>query len=121
MTELTTTRRRSQRLFLRVPVIVEAIRPGKPPFLEETHTVVLNAHGTLLEMDVALETGQTVSLRNIRTTEQIECTVKLVTTTDHGKFNVALEFKTPNASFWQISFPPEDWSPHDKDPRLPRL
>jgi hypothetical protein len=120
MTELTTTRRRSQRLFLRVPVIVEANELNKPLFREETHTVVLNAHGTLVEMSVALETGRTVSLRNVKTSAQIDCTVKLVTNTEHGKFNVALEFKTPNANFWQVSFPPEDWSPHDKEPRTPR-
>jgi hypothetical protein len=120
MAEITTTRRRSQRLFLRVPVVVQVSEPNGPTFLEETHTVVLNAHGTLLEMQAALETGQTVSLKNLRTSEQIECTVKLVTASDGGKFNVALEFKKPNASFWQISFPPEDWAPHDKDPRKPR-
>lgn len=117
---MTTTRRRSQRLFLRVPVVVEGTQLDKCPFREETHTVVLNAHGTLLEMRAALETGRTVTLRNLRTTEQIECTVKLVTQTDGGKFNVALEFKKPNASFWQISFPPEDWSPYDKDTRTSR-
>jgi hypothetical protein len=120
MAEITTTRRRSQRLFLRVPVVVQASEPNRPPMLEETHTVVLNAHGTLLEMHAALDTGQTVTLKNLRTTEEIECTVKLVTPTDGDRFNVALEFKKPNASFWQISFPPEDWAPHDKDPRKPR-
>jgi|SRR5665213_788568 len=120
MTELITTRRRSQRLFLRVPVVVESNELNKPAFRAETHTVVLNAHGTLIEMDVALETGRTVSLRNVKTSEQIECTVKLITNADHGRFNVALEFKTPNANFWQISFPPEDWCPYDKEPRPPR-
>ncbi|HWF13667.1 MAG TPA: hypothetical protein VG272_08030 [Candidatus Acidoferrales bacterium] len=111
MNEITTTRRRSQRLFLRVPVMVEGSEPNKPPFREETYTVVLNAHGTLLEMRAAIETGRTVTLKNLRTNEQIECTVKLVTPSDGGKFNVALEFRKPNASFWQISFPPEDWAP----------
>jgi hypothetical protein len=120
MTEITTTRRRSQRLFLRVPVLVEWNEPNKPPVRAETHTVVLNAHGTLIEMRVALETGRTVTLKNLKTSEQIECTVKLITNSEPGTFNVALEFKTPNAKFWQVSFPPEDWSPHDKEPRPPR-
>jgi hypothetical protein len=71
-------------------------------------------------MRAALETGQTVNLKNLRTNEQIECTVKLVTSSDGGKFNTGLEFRKPNASFWQISFPPEDWAPHDKDPRKSR-
>jgi hypothetical protein len=120
MAEITTTRRRSQRLFLRVPVVVQASEPNRPSLLEETHTIVLNAHGTLLEMRAALDAGQTVTLKNLKTSEQIECTVKLVTQADAGKFNIALEFKKPNASFWQISFPPEDWAPHDKDPQKPR-
>ena len=109
MTEITTTRRRSQRLFLRVPVVVQVSEPNRPPLLEETHTIVLNAHGTLLEMRASLDTGQIVTLKNLRTSEQIDCTVKLVTPSDNGKFNIALEFKNPNASFWQITFPPEDW------------
>jgi len=120
MTEITTTRRRSQRLFLRVPVAVQVNEPNRPSVLEETYTIVLNAHGTLLEMRAALDTGQTVTLKNLRTSEQIECVVKLVTPSESGKFNTALEFKKPNSSFWQISFPPEDWAPHDKDPRKPR-
>ncbi len=120
MAEITTTRRRSQRLFLRVPVVIQASEPNRPPLLEETYTIVLNAHGTLLEMRATLDTGQTVTLKNLRTSEQIECTVKLVTPADGGKFNIALEFKKPNASFWQISFPPEDWAPYDKDPQKPR-
>jgi hypothetical protein len=107
-------------LFLRVPVVVESTESSTPPFRTETHTVVLNAHGTLIEMDMALETGRTVSLKNLKTSEQIDCTVKLITNAERGKFNVALEFKTPNANFWQVSFPPEDWSPHDKEPRPPR-
>src|SRR5579871_755117 len=111
MTQITMTRRRSQRLFLQVPVVVESTQSGHEPFKEETHTVVVNAHGTLVVMGAGLETGRTVTLKNVRTMEQIECSVKLVTQTDGGKFNVALEFKKPNASFWQISFPPEDWAP----------
>jgi hypothetical protein len=120
MAEITTTRRRSQRLFLQVPVVIEANEPNKAPFREETCTVVLNAHGTLLEMRAPIETGRTVNLKNLRTSEEIECTVKLVNPSEGGKFNVALEFKKPHASFWQITFPPEDWAPYEKDPRKPR-
>ena len=45
----TTTRRRSQRLFLQVRVIVEGKLANQTPFSEETHTIVLNAHGALIE------------------------------------------------------------------------
>ncbi len=108
--EPTPGRRRSQRLFLQVRVVVEGKVAGKPPFSEETHTIIVNAHGALVEMATAIDQGQTVSMKNVRTGEKIECNVKLVTPAGVGKFNVAFEFTKPNPDFWRISFPPEDWA-----------
>ncbi len=83
-------------------------------------TIVLNAHGTLVEMSDSLEHGQNVSLQNVKTSEKIECTVKLVTPTGTGKFNVAMEFRKPNPGFWQISFPRKTGPPQSgrKEERL---
>jgi len=108
--EITTNRRRSQRLYLQVQVVVQGKIAKKTPFSEETHTVVVNAHGALVELTASLDQGQTISLQNVRTTETIDCIVKLVTSGGAGKFNAALEFAEPNADFWRISFPPDDWS-----------
>jgi hypothetical protein len=108
--ETTTSRRRSQRLFLQVQVLVEGKLANKSPFSEVTHTIVVNAHGALVEMSTSLDSGQIVSVQNVRTTEKIECNVKLVTAAGAGKFNAALEFVRPNAGFWRISFPPDDWA-----------
>jgi hypothetical protein len=113
--ETTTSRRRSQRLFLEVRVLVEGKLANQKPFQEETRTVVLNAHGALVEMGVQLEYGQTVSLKNLKTAESCECNVKVVTSAGAGKFNTALEFAKPNPGFWRISFPPEDWTIHYPD------
>jgi hypothetical protein len=106
-----TNQRRSQRLFLQVPVVLEGQLPNKKPFSEKAVTVVVNAHGALLESGISLNQGQTVTLRNVRTNEQIVSTIKLVTPAESGKFTMALEFNTPNPAFWHISFPPEDWTP----------
>ena len=105
------TKRRSQRLFLQVRVILEGKLANQSPFTEETHTIVLNAHGALVETSVPLDPGQVVSLQNIVTGEKVECSVKLVTPKEPKKFNTAIEFTKPNADFWRISFPPDDWSP----------
>ena len=113
--ETATNKRRSQRLFLQVRVVVEGQLPNKTRFTEETHTIVVSAHGALVEMGVSLDQGQIVTLQNVRTTEKSECRVKLVTPSGAGKFNTALEFTTPNPGFWRISFPPEDWSLRDPD------
>jgi hypothetical protein len=113
--ETATNKRRSQRLFLQVRVVVEWQLPTKSPFSEETHTIVVNAHGALVEMSVSPDQGQVVTVQNVRTTEKSDCAVKLVTPSGAGKFNIALEFTTPNPGFWRISFPPEDWSIRNPD------
>ena len=110
MMETTVTRRRSQRLFLQIRVIVQGVLPKAAPFNEDTHTIVVNAHGALVEMATQLEPGQTVALKNVRTSEQVECVTKLVKPSDPGRFSTAFEFKTPSPDFWRISFPPDDWS-----------
>jgi hypothetical protein len=115
--DATTTRRRSQRLFLQVRVIVAGKLPNQSPFSEETHTIVVNAHGALVEMATMLEQGQHVSLQNVRTSDKIECKVMLVKPVPAAKFSTAFEFVSPNPDFWRISFPPEDWSARNLDPK----
>ena len=70
--EATAGRRRSQRLFLQVRIVVEGTLANKSPFSEETHTIIVNAHGALVEMGASLEQGQIVTMRNVRTSEKIE-------------------------------------------------
>ena len=113
--ELAANKRRSQRLFLQVRVVVEGKLANKSPFSEETHTIVVNAHGALVEMSTSLDQGLVVTLLNVRTSEKTECAVKLVTPAEARKFNAALEFTNPNPGFWRISFPPEDWSIRNPD------
>jgi hypothetical protein len=108
-------RRRSQRLFLQVRVVVEGKLHDQSPFSEETHTIVVNAHGALVELRFSLDQGQPVTLANMRTNEKADCTVKLVTPADAKKFNTALEFTVPNPRFWRISFPPDDWTSKSPD------
>jgi hypothetical protein len=103
-------RRRSQRLFIQIPVLIQGRTANKSEFSETAHTVVVNAHGALVEMGMPLDQGQRVMLQNIRTSEKIASEVKLVTPGEMGKFNVGLEFVDPDPGFWHISFPPEDWS-----------
>ena len=113
--ETATGKRRSQRLFLQVRVVVEGKVANKPPFSEETHTIVVNAHGALVELGISLDQGQVVTLLNVRTADKTECAVKLVTQVEGKKFNTALEFTKPNPGFWRISFPPDDWTSKSPD------
>ncbi len=116
MTSNLSNRRRSQRLFIQIAVLVQGRLANKSEISEPAHTVVVNAHGALVEMSIPLDQGQRVTLLNIKTSEKIASEVKLVTPGDSGKFNVALEFVDPNPGFWHISFPPEDWSANRASP-----
>ncbi|HVA95015.1 MAG TPA: hypothetical protein VNI36_08945 [Candidatus Dormibacteraeota bacterium] len=107
---ISSTQRRSQRLFLQVPVIVETQLANESQFSENTRTIVVNAHGALVESSTLFEQGHTLILRSVLTNDRQESIVKLVSPGDSGKFNVAVEFTKPNPTFWQITFPPEDWS-----------
>jgi hypothetical protein len=104
------TGRRSQRLFLQIRIVVEGKTAGKPAFEEKTRTIVVNAHGALVELGMSVEKGQTLTIKNSQTNESQESTVKHVSAGEAGKFNVALEFTVPNPNFWSVNFPPEDWT-----------
>jgi hypothetical protein len=108
--EPTPNKRRSQRLFIQVRVVIEAKVANRPPLTEETNTIVVSAHGALVEMGTQLDQGQVVSLRNVRTNEAVDCVVKLVTPAAAKKFSTGLEFTKPSPAFWHVSFPPEDWT-----------
>ena len=101
-------------------MVIEGNAVNRSPFKEEAHTIVLNAHGALVEMAAQLDQGQFVTMRNARTNDAAECQVKLVTPSAGGKFSTALEFTKPNPSFWHVSFPPEDWSIHSPEAKRSR-
>jgi len=109
--------RRSQRLYIQAPIVLEGQLPNKDkaPFSESTRTIVVNAHGALVETRTQLSPGQIISVKNSRTNEQAECAVKIVTPSERGIFHAALEFTKPNPGFWHISFPPDDWNIRNSD------
>ena len=103
------SRRRSQRLFIQIPVVVSGQVDQSTPFSEEANTVVLNAHGALVQLSTAVQIGQKIMLQNVRTKEQQEVTVVFLAPAEGRKSNVALEFTSPRPDFWHVAFPPEDW------------
>jgi hypothetical protein len=107
----TSDRRRSQRVYLRIPIAVIAPGPDKKMAREQTHTVVVNGHGALIRLDLKVRIGQTIILQNPETSEEQTCRVIPVSTLAEGKTDVAIEFLKPAPKFWRVAFPPEDWIP----------
>ena len=103
--------RRSQRILECVVVMVHGMLSYKIPFQEETETLVISAHGALVSMATIVTPRQKIIVRHKQTREEKECTVAYLGPVQGGKTLVGLEFTLPDAGFWRIAAPPEDWAP----------
>jgi hypothetical protein len=111
----THNRRRSQRVLLRLPILVIARGPDKQHISENAFTTNVNAHGALILMSMRVEVGQKILFRNTESFEEQFVRVIHVTPAAEGKIEVGVEFLKPAPKFWRISFPPDDWTPRDPE------
>jgi len=102
-------RRRSERVVLRMAVIVLAENEERKQIQEKAETQVVNAHGGLLRMKEHLHVGQPFLLNNPANNKEMSC--RVVRTEDEGMefYKVAFEFDRPAPNFWPVTFPPADW------------
>jgi hypothetical protein len=97
------------RVLLSVPIHVSGKTTDNQDFVEETRTLVVNAHGALISLAAAVAAGQSITVANKATRQSLECRIVYLGTAQGGKTQMGIEFVKPSASFWQIDFPPEDW------------
>ncbi|MGH9741103.1 MAG: hypothetical protein ACRD51_02000 [Candidatus Acidiferrum sp.] len=102
-------RRRSERVMLQIPVRVLAQTTERQPIEEDTHTLVVNAHGGLMKLEMELLQGQPIILFNPQTGAEQACRVVRIDQASAGFFTVAFEFDRPAPKFWPVTFPPSDW------------
>jgi hypothetical protein len=107
--------RRSQRVMLSIRILVSGERIGGQRFSEETLTSVVNAHGALILLGENVSTGQAITIRNVKSGEELQGEVVEVGSEQAGKSEVGVEFLEPSPRFWRIAFPPEDWSPRNPE------
>jgi hypothetical protein len=102
-------RRRSERVVLRMTVLVVAEDEDRHQLQEKAETQVVNAHGGLLRMQQHLHTGQSFLLCNPRNGSEMSC--RVVRTEEDGMqfYKIAFEFDRPAPTFWPVVFPPADW------------
>ena len=112
---LANNRRRSQRVLVRVPVVVSVHAGGTPLTEEETHTLAVSAHGALVSVSAPLYRGQRLTLSNPQTKDSLECVVAHIDRFPNEPVKVGVEFLLPNPTFWRVAFPPKDWSPRHPD------
>src|SRR5260221_4474074 len=104
--------RRSQRVMLKVSVVVLAQGADNKRVSEETRTVTVNAHGAMILLGLKVSVGQLLTLRNSRTGEEASCRVVYLSPHQSEKREVGVDFMKPcpRPRFWRISFPPPDWT-----------
>lgn len=103
-------RRRSKRVVLRVPLQLSAKMPDGKRISIEVHSLVVNAHGGLLDVGMEMLAGQQVILNNPRNEKVASGKIVRAKESGEGRFTIAFEFEFPAPSFWPVSFPPADWS-----------
>jgi hypothetical protein len=101
--------RRSDRVSLQIRLFLETELQAGTLTRMEAFTLVVNAHGGLLEVGVKLAQGQKMYLSHPVTAAKQPCRVISVKRAQDGVFEVAFEFENPTPHFWPISFPPADW------------
>ena len=102
--------RRSQRVMLKVSVVVLTQGADNKRVSEETRTVTVNAHGAMILLGMKVSVGQLLTLRNSRTGEEASCRVVYLSPYQSEKREVGVDFMKPCPRFWRISFPPPDWT-----------
>jgi hypothetical protein len=102
--------RRSERVLLQIRVLVETETEDGDLVRLEAFTLVVNAHGGLLEMGLKVPRGHRMFLSNPTLGVPEACRVIGSRSSQGGVFAVAFEFDNPAPQFWPIAFPPIDWS-----------
>lgn len=108
---LVQTRRRTQRVLMRVSVRLSGLNTLGSQFNEETHTLAVNANGALLLLSAPLIRGQQLRISNFSTGDVAEVVVVHIAQHQGKQSEVGVAFILPNPKFWQIAFPPRDWTP----------
>jgi hypothetical protein len=109
--------RRSQRILLTVPIVISGISSSNAVFTERTSTLIVSAHGALIQLREHVAIGQKLRIKNSVTNEEMNCTVMDVTPGNTAIPEVGVEFSTPSPHFWRVSFPPADWTPKSPEAR----
>lgn len=107
--------RRSQRILLRLPVVISGSRSNGAAFSERTSTLVVNAHGALIQLRERVDVGQKLRMKNLATNEELSCTVSDINPGSTAIPEVGVAFSAPCPHFWRVSFPPMDWNSHNPE------
>lgn len=105
-------RRRSQRVMVRVSLVLHHSAAGKPESIP-AFTVSVNVHGAMICAVAELGADARCEIEHKMTKERQSVRVTRQPKGSPEGYLIPVEFEAPTADFWHISFPPSDWKPLD--------
>jgi hypothetical protein len=113
--EQATPRRRSTRILLRVPLIVNAVEPSETEW-EPVETITVSKHGAMIRTQQNFRVGDTLEIRvrNKDRSARARVAWKSTKVTPQG---VELGFEILDEDgFWEMTFPPDRRADRPPDP-----
>jgi hypothetical protein len=95
--------RSSERVSMRIPVVIYGFAKGSGAFHEETETVIVNSSGALVVLKSKLELGDTAFLIHKSSRQEQEVRVAYLDAYSDRETRVGLAFKQPTPDFWRRS------------------
>lgn len=103
-------RRRSQRVMIRVPVVLHFVLAGQTVTVR-AETLVVNDHGAMLLCQRSFDSGLKFEILNDRTRQRTRGRVTRPPRETPEGYLVPIEFEALLPNFWGITFPPSNWKP----------
>ena len=99
---------------LQIPVRVQMSVGDGRLLRNDAFTMVVNAHGGLLDMETKPEAGHRMLLMNPQSGVEQSAKVVGAKRTPEGGYAVAFEFDSPTPKLWALALAPVDWKvePH---------
>jgi c-di-GMP-binding flagellar brake protein YcgR len=98
-------RRRTLRVSITVALTVHGTTDDGENFSTRARSQSVNRNGALLHLDQIVVVGQSLLLVNDNSNRTAESRVVSIKRDREGKTLVAVEFVTPDANFWHMTFP----------------
>jgi PilZ domain-containing protein len=99
-----TERRRTARVALSVPLIIEGETNENEKFSHKTFTQSVSGHGGLAALGVPVAIGQTLFVRIENSEQRAECQIVSIHKGRDGNTLVGFEFAAPESNFWHMTF-----------------
>ncbi len=104
--------RRTERILVRLPILVQGTRADGKAFTEKTHTVVINRYGAQIILQSAVRPSARVTITNLQ--NALSCPFRLVGLTGASvdkKPEWGIECLAGDTNIWGIAFPEKGPSP----------